>query len=273
MYDYTKQNCFIVIANQPLIDWLLSLNTHNRIIKKQHIALLEKQINDGHWFLTNQGIGVSESGYLTDGQHRLIAIKNAGYPPVPFVLITGLSDKAQSVVDTHAKRNQADVIRLFLNVTISTKIVAAINVCLNISHGENGFYMPYKKFGGATDTFDVSEHFVTYQDTWKALFNACGTRIRSGVMAALFEYAIRYSVDSACNLGASIKDGVNLEKNDPAYKLRAWLQSASQNNGAHGQIVAYALTVTACIAHASGKPLGLLRESMSWDRLPKPKSA
>jgi len=265
MFDYKKESVHIVTATKEIIDWLLSLNTHNRSIKRSHVDSLKKQISENNWFFTNQGIGVSRSGFLTDGQHRLLALKECGYPPLKILIVLGLDEKAQAVVDTHAKRSQADVIRLLMNRTTSNQAVALINVKLMTR--TDG--VKFTQISGKSDTFEVADMLNNYSDVLTPLLSACGNSMRASVGAALFEYAIRYSVDHACRLGEQIKDGVNLDKNHPAYRLRTWLESNKASSGPV-RIQAYSNTVSACIAHAKGESLQLLRPASSWARLPKP---
>ena len=145
--------CHIVTATQDTVDALLEMNTHNRSKKQSHIEQMADEMRFGRWFLTNQGIGVTKSGWLCDGQNRLEAIKLAGYPPVLLLVVTGLDDEAQIVVDTHSRRKQADVITLVLNHTVSGHVVAAANVLLRLRNGANGYALS----GPSPSVFMVSE--------------------------------------------------------------------------------------------------------------------
>ena len=268
LFDVKKRAAHIVDGTKELVDWLLSMNTHNRTIKASHIITLKRDILAGNWEFTNQGIGVSASGVLNDGQHRLMAIAGLGYPPgITLLIVTGLSDKAQAVVDRSAKRSQADVIKLILNRTISNHVVGAINVLLNVKSGSDGFVSKSSR-NGRTSDFEVADYMAENAELFDKLISATGSNIRVAVMAALTEYALRYSLDSACELGSQIKTGAGLMVSDPAYRLRQYL-STHKGGGGSTQVDAYAYAVTACIAHARGESLGLLRKSASWDRLPK----
>lgn len=56
---------------------MLSANTINRSLRHAHVAILAKQIMEGKWRTTSQGIAIAEDGTLLDGQHRLSAIIQA----------------------------------------------------------------------------------------------------------------------------------------------------------------------------------------------------
>lgn len=61
----------------------------------------------GHWILSNQGIGFNDQGHLIDGRHRLWAVKKSGVT-VPMLVMRGLAGEQkngltinpQDVVDT-----------------------------------------------------------------------------------------------------------------------------------------------------------------------------
>ena len=56
----------------------LKRNTSNRAIKKSKIKKYADDLRRGNWKLTHQGVAISPSGRLLDGQHRLSAIVQSG---------------------------------------------------------------------------------------------------------------------------------------------------------------------------------------------------
>ena len=261
--DFTIPQALIVTASKPLVDKLLAMNTHNRKIRQSQVDALKKDLNDGRWLLTNQGIGVTKSGFVPDGQHRLEAIRQAGYPAVKFVLVTGLDDNAQAVVDTQTRRSQSDIIALLLDQTISNQAVAALNIVLKISSKDGRFTFSRER----TNCFDLAEAFSDWHDILVSLLRAAGSSMRAPVTAALIEYAFM-DLDSACELAEQIKTGIDISGTSPAYRLRQYL-SKNRGGGASTQLECYSMTVTACIAHSRGDCVSLLRPSGSWSRLSK----
>lgn len=264
MIDYKIKQAMIVVATKPLIDWLLSLNTHNRAPKRSAIDWLHQSIDDGQWFLTNQGVGITASGWITDGQHRLIAIADAGYPPVEFVLVTGLKDEAQAVVDRHAKRSQADVIKLFLNQTVTNQAVAVANVIFRVRTDGESFSFINKR----PSDFEIAGFISDNAEALSRIMPCIGSGARAAVAAAIVHYSMSYDFDAACEFADKVRTGVGLTATDPAYRLRLWLEN-HRAGGAQSQVEHYSATATACIAHARGESLNMIRLSASWDRLPK----
>lgn len=133
--------CEIVTLTQPLVDWLLSINTSNRKIRPSIVKSYAEDIKRGEWDVTSQGVGISRDGVLLDGQHRLLALKECGYPPTRSVLVWGLKKEAQMKVDTGAKRSVTNIISLALQVTADTTITSAIRY---IALAEYGYPTKYR---------------------------------------------------------------------------------------------------------------------------------
>lgn len=242
------------------------MNTHNRTVRRNHIEGLRKHLEKGSFLLTNQGVGVTQSSVLADGQHRLMAIAEAGYPPVEILVVTGLQDIAQSIIDVGPRRSMSDILRLALNQTVSATAVAAINVMTAIRETEDGF--TFNKSNALTE-FEMADFFESHASIIEAHFKSAGVRLRAGVNGALLHYAMKYDVDAACELGQQIKTGVNLAENSPAYRLRNWIEK-NKSLGPTGQFISYQAAVTACCNHAKKETISVLKQSTRWN-LPKKK--
>lgn len=77
-----------VIATPAIVEKLLDGNIRNRRLNAGHMKKLSIDIKNGRYVFTGQPIIRDEHGYLRDGQHRLIALKEAGYPAVPILVVT-----------------------------------------------------------------------------------------------------------------------------------------------------------------------------------------
>lgn len=267
MLDYTKKQAVIVKATKQLVDELLATNTNNRNIKKSHKKWLEGAIERKEFILTSQGIGVSDEGILVDGQHRLSAIREAGYPPVELLVVTGLEGKSMMYVDQHAKRTTADMLRVFLDKGITSRMAAIINSHLKLNENKDGFGWTR----GKPSLQDVSNTMETYAEKLETLTEAGGATPRAGTYLALFHYLLKSGEDAAIDLATQIRTGENLLRTDPAYKLREYLIHRKRHGGygSTGQMADYRATVQCCIAHSNGESVEVLRAANSWEGLRK----
>lgn len=269
--DTKTKAAFLVELDQKTTDYLLSINTHNREKIQANIGRLKKEMLSGEWELISTGIGISSEGYITNGQNRLLAHKEAGYPAgIHVVIVTGLSPFAQQKEDTHAKRNMAAIIKLMMNKTYSNQVISAVRVCLKIRNGRDGFWL-INDGGETAITENMIAEFIEEHgdiiDRLRAAVGKFGVATRSGIFAALIDFARRGFVKCAVDLADQIRTGANIDINDPAYKLRAWKCSGAIG-GQQYQLKSYEAAVTACVAFAQGRELKQLKASQSWDQLP-----
>lgn len=266
-YDYLitqNPNVEIMTCSKGLVDFLIELNTKNRNPKETHIQQLSKEMTSGNFFLTASGIGVSETGVLLDGQNRLYAMRMANYPPVQFVLTSGLKDKSQIAVDRHAKRSLADILTMHMNITISTRMVALAQALSALSASYGGEYKFTHSSRQLIDS-EVAEFMTEYGDI--AAEVASASNLRAPVSAALFLY-IFHSPEQGRIFYERVVKGINLEEDSPAYRLRVALERYSKAHTTAGRLAVFRTTVAAIIADANGRKVKLLRESDSWANAP-----
>ena len=90
---------------------LLESNTHNRGDKEKKVNQYAQDMLNGKWRLNGEAIKISKSGFIADGQNRLMACVKAG---VAFetLIVFNVDDEAQEVMDTGAARSLNDVLKL-----------------------------------------------------------------------------------------------------------------------------------------------------------------
>ena len=112
---------------------LLEKNHNNRKPRKSHIQHLARQMSKGRWKLSAQPIVVTKSGYLVDGQHRMIAVVESG--ATIEVLVAIIPDESQqeifTVLDQGAARSVADILHE------DRRIILPINFLLRAGIGIN----------------------------------------------------------------------------------------------------------------------------------------
>jgi len=210
-----KKSANIVTATPELVNSLLSMNTNNRKIKKSYVDYLKKELLEGKWEVTSQGIGITSEGVLCDGQHRLVALKEAGFPPIEILLVSGLSERAQLKIDIGAKRNVADILRIHLNTTVSNTIVAALNVVARYINGK-----------ARISPEESAEMLVEYHEAVEALQSVEGF----GHSVAAVYGAVLYMLKKTENkkildFAKQVATGELLKSDDPAFVLRKFLAS------------------------------------------------
>lgn len=107
------------------LKWLETTNRNNRHMR---ITLAEKYARDmenGHWDLTHQGIAFYHDGTLADGQHRLKAITICN-KTIPMMVTKNLPKTTAQAIDQNAPRQMHDVIQITGGPIWADKHVVAI---------------------------------------------------------------------------------------------------------------------------------------------------
>jgi hypothetical protein len=216
----------IKTATKQLVDSLLAMNTRNRPVKKTVVECYQQDITDGRWYLTNQGIGIDLNGVLVDGQHRLLAIKACGYPPVQLLIVSGLSPEAQSAVDQHAKRSVRDLWRLFFDYNVSRSAPAVCNLIYRERIGWQGGRISSHRLKDVLDEYSGELPFV---------LEATGnTKIWAAPYLAAFTIVAKEFPERWNDIAAFIKrvsEGENLSKKMPEFHLRNLLITSRSGSG------------------------------------------
>lgn len=86
----------------------LANNPANRRISETIVKAMAEDMKAGRWMETHQGIAISKTGRLLDGQHRLTAIIKAGIP-VKMMVTFDVDEKAMDAIDQGRKRSTSDI--------------------------------------------------------------------------------------------------------------------------------------------------------------------
>lgn len=89
----------------------LKKNTSNRKIKIDKLNQFVREMTEGRWKKTHQGIAFYEDGTLADGQHRLKAIVLSNTPQTMLVT-TNLPRNAISAIDLGTNRMAHDIAKI-----------------------------------------------------------------------------------------------------------------------------------------------------------------
>ena len=104
------------------------LNNHyrqNRKIKKRVVAKYARDMKAGNWLFTGESIGIDVEGKILDGQHRLMAIRQADVEmELPFAF--GLPVKAMRAMDSGSSRSYSDYLTITQSKKQSRPLAAAL---------------------------------------------------------------------------------------------------------------------------------------------------
>lgn len=264
--DISRKAAQIITTNEENVNYLLSLNTNNRTIKKRHKMWLEEAVREEKFLLSNQGIGISSEGVLIDGQHRLTAIRDAGYPAVELAVITGIDPVMRLYLDQNAKRSIADALKIVLDENVSSRVTSTVTFLMRITEDEKeGFVVTHHS--GRLSLEEVRKNVKKRLHIINEISEATASTCRAGTLAALVEYAEKWDHDEAMELAREVGFGENISAGDPGYKLRDVVLRKRGHGGGRGtntQMVDYQQAVFCCINHAHRAKIERIERARSW---------
>jgi len=111
-------------------EWLETRNTNNRPLRKSKARQYARDIREGRWDVTHQGIAFDINGVILDGQQRLKGIALAGVPVKSFVGFN-FSPKTIANIDQNTKRTICDSLVLGgKHGKVTSHGVATLNVMI-----------------------------------------------------------------------------------------------------------------------------------------------
>lgn len=103
----------VVRVTPQLAAEILKRNTKNRKPREVVISAYTSDMERGNWKFTGDAARFHKNGTLIDAQHRMMAIEQQepGFS-LPMLMVFGLGDDEQLVMDQGAKRSAADQLRM-----------------------------------------------------------------------------------------------------------------------------------------------------------------
>lgn len=233
--------------------WLQN-NFRNRPISEDVIAAYARDMKNGEWVATHQGIAFNDRDELIDGQHRLHAIIRAGVTirmMVTFGLpsvIEGKEVTTMDAVDRGRTRSVADQLRIQHGLKNGSAIAA---ICASIAAI---CYHAKTRRLSVGQTLEIYRAFQPSID-WAIDFKSTERGLKAkGVLAACaFAIAGSAKLKHACH---RLFTGEDLEAGSPLQQLREFLLSDAAvllNRGSDRGLAE--LTLQALHLHVAGVPV------------------
>lgn len=119
-----KVNATIEDVKPETAETWLGKNDRNRNVRQRLVLSYARDMESGNWQLTGEAIKFSRTGRLLDGQHRLHAVVLSGRT-IKLLVVRGLPDRVQDVIDSGAARTAGDALRLRGEALYSSLAAAA----------------------------------------------------------------------------------------------------------------------------------------------------
>lgn len=142
----------------------LQFNTSNRNLRKSLVSQYARDMTNGKWRLTHQGVAFNCDGTLLDGQHRLKAIVESGVT-VQMLVARAVDSKNQLVMDDHAKRSAGDALTLARGERVTATEVAIVRAAVELQEKAYASHKTKAELNELIDQFrgalDFTGEFLT----------------------------------------------------------------------------------------------------------------
>ena len=189
--------------------WLAQNTSNNRPLSQATVQLYARDMREGRWQLTHQGIAFNPTGELVDGQHRLHAIVMADIP-IEMTVARGFRIEYDSPIDQGRNRSTAAIMHR------SGRWVTIVRCLRHMSAGS------VDKISSKASLGELQTAAALHQQAITAVYDALGQKLQGGVLAAI-AWCLPLNPDAVLGFGYQVRDGEMLERGDPAFALRMWL--------------------------------------------------
>ena len=229
-----------------------------------HCERLARDMRDGKWMLTHEGIAFSSNGRLLDGQHRLRAIVLAGIPVEMFVWFN-VPPQALLAINHGRRRNLVDALGLSGSMEGVTHLHIATLRSMLGGMGSTPTLTPHEAAQGLERHRDAIEFALVYLQPRDG-FRGISTGATRAVVARAYYFADMDRLAAFCKV---LTTGMATHPDDaPAALLFSYLLR-TPGTGADHNADRYAKTERALSAYLKREPLLRLNPA-SYELFPLP---
>lgn len=199
---------------------MLSQNKNNRKIMQSVVDRYARDMKNGKWDQNGDTITIDDSGNLTNGQHRLMAVVQSGVA-VDMIVIYGIPFSATKDIGT--PRNIADNIRMQYGlVSVDRKVVGNLNMI--------AYYAGFCSKLSPSEYVNLYKYFEEYLLIVKNIPNQSKISAPVQCAAVILMSETGYNKDTAVRFLSVYADGyIEGENENAAIALKNWIASVGNN--------------------------------------------
>ena len=241
-------------------EWL-GFNTNNRNLRRRVVEAYAADMASGNWRWTGDSVKFAADGTLYDGQHRLAAQVESGCT-IRTLVVRGLKDDAQEMIDGGAKRKFGDVLKL--RGETNAILLAAISRRVTLWERGGGIDVLNGNRGATTaQMVQTIDRYPWLRDITLPSAMVAG---RCGLPGSIvgFCWWLFSSIEGDAVAGdvdfffERLADGQNMAKGDPIYELRKATENSKTVRGRRSERFMIAITIKAWNAFRDGATVGVL---------------
>lgn len=247
----------LVTITPQLAEKWLSKNTHNRNVVNSRVNQYAADMRRGEWRVNGETIKLAVDGTILDGQHRLMAVLEAGIE-IQSLVISGLEAQAQETMDQGRARTLSDVFKLrgekyWGPLATATRMLAIYELYGQLLQPP---YEPTPSIQQAGRSLDRNPEL---RSSVAFVFGLRRSWMPSSHLGALHFLLASVDADAADDFVTKLSTGEDLQRGHAIYALREQLMQVHMERTPLGQRMQLALIVKAWNAYLAGDHVARLR--------------
>lgn len=256
-------------------EYLSSNIENNRKVANTHVLNLALAMQKGQWELNGQGIVISSTGKLIDGQHRMMAVIKSGCH-CDFLVIRGVDEDCFKTLGGNKARGPADTLSTY-GVSNCNVVAASIRIYLVYC----GALLRNDGKGGSMNTYILPTHTDVvneYQSSPEiyGIATKIGQNLKKvttpTVASSAFVVIVKkggHPIDKVAEFWKKVENAEMMKGKDPRLVLRDRLfRAKTDKNYKLTSSTAMCLAIKAWNAFILGKEISILKYV---DREPVPR--
>ena len=258
-----------LILDRETVEFLLELNSNNRPLRLSAVGSIVDSIKQIGWKST-ETLCVTVDRQLGNGQHRLTALKQLGYPPgIYATVVFGVDRDAILAIDQHNKRSAVASIKFATGKNYSTSFLAAVRHDMIFNPDTMTFGSDIVSPSAMTDKID---EWCQYEKEMPLLFRrqVIGTKnvsLTAAMILAIVHYRQRAGIDMANDFLLGFWGERQRPSDSPERKAMDYRVTMLTKRGTDAGSKAYRLFVRMLVAHFERRRNPRMIEAVDWGTL------
>ena len=253
-----------LILDRTAIDFLLAINDNNRRLNPDNVQLTINSIKKIGW-VCSETLCVTCEGRLGNGQHRLTALKQLGYPEgIRATVVFGVDSGSLLGIDQHSKRSTMASIKIEVGKSYRANFLSAIRLDIQYNPNSMSFGRMRVHPSEISEKIDDWEKycldmpFLVHQQT----IGLKHISLTAPMILAVVHYRQRAGVNKANDFLKGFWGEKDVAPDSPEQKAmnyRLTMNSFHQRPGSIYRVFAWLL-----LAHYEKRGNPKIREAASW---------
>lgn len=241
-YQYPE----FVLCTPDMAQELMVHNINNRKVGQSDVDSQARDMKARRWMQTEESLGIDTHGNFYQGQHRALAVIQAGVA-VPLNFTFQALPQARFYVDSGRRRATNGKLEMIMGRANANKTITA--TCRSMM-------VPFSRTNYKMSDSEIAAFLVKYQDTINWACKILGA-VRADVIAAFAKASLWYGREEIEPIADRFHTVVFKRVDDPANALYKWLHQQRKYSVSGAEV--YYKTAYAIQAVMEGVPVKKLR--------------